>query len=339
MQKGERTADGQHHDHCVIAMRESMKSSIEKEEDEAFADRVRCAVHLSITANIVLCAVTTYAVVSSGSLAVLASLADTLIDLVSQGVLAVSEWVMRKPSDQHYPAGRSRIEPLGVIIVSILMGIAALELFRASITSLVMALAYHQLPSLNMQDRTIIILFVVVGVKFCLFLFSKSLARRSCTAEALSGTTACLDSAGKGLRAKVHMRLTSQGAVWVCLSEDNWNDVMINTFSIISSIVAHFHKELWWFDPAGAIVISSVIMYNWVHVGLEHATKIVGLRSVRQDAGSSHQYKHSLADDGPDVSFWSCPRGSAPPETLEEISTMAGGHHPDLELDIIRAYQ
>lgn len=61
-------------------------------------------------------------------------------------------------------------------------------------------------------------------------------------------------------------------------AEDNWNDVLINTFSIISSIVAHFHKELWWFDPAGAMAISSLIMYNWVHVGLEHACKIVGLR-------------------------------------------------------------
>lgn len=65
------------------------------------------------------------------------------------------------------------------------------------------------------------------------------------------------------------------------LAEDNWNDVMINTFSIISSIVAHFHKELWWFDPAGAMAISSPIMYNWVHVGLEHACKIVGLRCAR----------------------------------------------------------
>jgi divalent metal cation (Fe/Co/Zn/Cd) transporter len=72
--------------------------------------------------------------------------------------------------------------------------------------------------------------------------------------------------------------------MWVCVcchgAEDNWNDVLINTFSIISSIVAHFHKELWWFDPAGAMAISSLIMYNWVHVGLEHACKIVGLRYI-----------------------------------------------------------
>jgi hypothetical protein len=38
-----------------------------------------------------------------------------------------------------------------------------------------------------MQDSTITILFVVVGVKMCLFLYSKALARHSCTAEALAG--------------------------------------------------------------------------------------------------------------------------------------------------------
>jgi hypothetical protein len=33
---------------------------------------------------------------------------------------------------------------------------------------------------------------------------------------------------------------------------------------------------------------------------------------------------------------WVC---SAPPETLEEISTIAKSHHDLMELDIIRAYQ
>jgi divalent metal cation (Fe/Co/Zn/Cd) transporter len=54
-----------------------------------------------------------YAAIRSGSLAVLASLVDTILDLVSQVVLFVAERCMQKPNDHHYPAGRSRIEPLG----------------------------------------------------------------------------------------------------------------------------------------------------------------------------------------------------------------------------------
>lgn len=79
----------------------------------------------------------------------LASLVDTLLDLISQVVLSVAEHGMRKPSDEHYPAGRSRIEPVGVIIVSVIMGVAALELLRASVGTLVLAVAYGKLPHLG----------------------------------------------------------------------------------------------------------------------------------------------------------------------------------------------
>lgn len=38
---------------------------------------------------------------------------------------------MRQPSDERYPAGRSRIEPIGVIVVAVMMGIAAVEVGSA----------------------------------------------------------------------------------------------------------------------------------------------------------------------------------------------------------------
>lgn len=133
---------GHHHDHCVIARREV-------EQAEHLSNKVRFAVHASICANVFLSVASAYAAIRSGSLAVLASLVDTLLDLISQVVLSVAEQCMRKPSDEHYPAGRSRIEPVGVIIVSVIMGVAALELLRASVGTMVLALAYGKLPHLG----------------------------------------------------------------------------------------------------------------------------------------------------------------------------------------------
>lgn len=129
-------------DHCVIARRET-------EQAERLSNKVRFAVHASICANVLLSMASAYAAFRSGSLAVLASLVDTLLDLISQVVLSVAEHGMRKPSDEHYPAGRSRIEPVGVIIVSVIMGVAALELLRASVGTLVLAIAYGKLPHLG----------------------------------------------------------------------------------------------------------------------------------------------------------------------------------------------
>lgn len=133
---------GHHNDHCVIARRET-------EQAEHPSNKVRFAVHASIFANVLLSIAFGYSAYRSGSLAVLASLVDTLLDLVSQVVLSVAEKCMRKPSDEHYPAGRSRIEPVGVIIVSVIMGVAALELLRASLGTMVMALGYGKLPVLG----------------------------------------------------------------------------------------------------------------------------------------------------------------------------------------------
>jgi divalent metal cation (Fe/Co/Zn/Cd) transporter len=77
---------------------------------EPLAPQVRAVVRVSLVINIILSGLNMYATIKSGSLAVLASLVDTLLDLVSQIVLTVTEIVMRKPSDKDFPVGRTRIE-------------------------------------------------------------------------------------------------------------------------------------------------------------------------------------------------------------------------------------
>lgn len=125
-----------------------------------------------------------------------------------------------------------------------------------------------------MAPITLAILCLAVLVKVSLYLYSSTLASHSGTAEALA--------------------------------EDHKNDIMTNSFSVLSCTIAHYLPKAWFVDPVGAILISCLIFYNWLHVGMDHASKIVGL--------------------------------SAPPETLEHITDIAGAHHPQLELDIIRAY-
>ena len=56
------------------------------------------------------------AFVISGSQAILASLADSAVDLLSQVVLAATERTMTKSSEK-YPVGRNRLEAIGVICV------------------------------------------------------------------------------------------------------------------------------------------------------------------------------------------------------------------------------
>lgn len=258
------------HDHCVIALRENCQT-------ESLSARVRFAVNASLVANVILSVASTYAAIRSGSLAVLASLVDTLLDLISQVVLSVAESCMRKPSDESYPAGRSRIEPVGVIIVSVMMGIAALELLRASVETLVQALGYHHMPNLNMEPITLFILCIAVGVKCTLYLYSSALADQSGTAEALAGK--CHPFPPPPDDSSTFSRVATSSIYPTYQStEDHRNDIMTNSFSVISSTVAHYYPKAWFVDPIGAIIISCLIFWNWLHVGMDHASKIVGLR-------------------------------------------------------------
>lgn len=62
-----------------------------------------------------------YAAYISGSLAVLSSLVDSILDLASQALFWYSDKRMHT-KDVKYPAGRRRLEPIAVIISATLMG-------------------------------------------------------------------------------------------------------------------------------------------------------------------------------------------------------------------------
>lgn len=89
--------------------------------------RVELAIHASLAINVVLAIAKVYAAATSGSLAVLSSLVDSILDLASQALFWYSDKRMHTPSVK-YPAGRRRLEPIAVIISATLMGMAGAAL-------------------------------------------------------------------------------------------------------------------------------------------------------------------------------------------------------------------
>ena len=85
----------------------------------------RCT-RLSLWINVALTCVKLYNVLTSGSLAVLASLVDSCLDLAQTLVLFVVERKAHLAADEEYPAGRSRLEPVGVIVCAMLMAVGSL---------------------------------------------------------------------------------------------------------------------------------------------------------------------------------------------------------------------
>ncbi|TYZ64816.1 hypothetical protein PybrP1_004950 [[Pythium] brassicae (nom. inval.)] len=207
--------------------------------------RVQLAIRASLAINVLLAIAKLYATAASGSLAVLSSLVDSVLDLASQALFWYSDKSMHTPSER-YPAGRRRLEPIAVVVSATLMGMAAIEVMQKSVETLVAGWK-GALPDLNMTPLTIAILGGAICVKLALWSLCSRIASNSPSAGALA--------------------------------QDHRNDVFSNAVAVITSVLAHWQHEFWYMDSVGGIVISMYIAMSWLATGKEQVEKLVGLQA------------------------------------------------------------
>lgn len=107
----------------LLPMVSSLPKSPEPSEN---SNLIKFAVNASWLVNWFLLGAKLYCTIVSASKAVTASLADSIVDLVSQAVLATAESYIAKHSP-YYPVGRSRLEALSVIACAFIMSMASVE--------------------------------------------------------------------------------------------------------------------------------------------------------------------------------------------------------------------
>lgn len=199
---------------------------------------VRRAVLASNLANTFLLIAQIFAFMRSGSLAVLACFLDAILDFVS-GLLIFATWYLRQKRDKHrYPVGRERLEPLGVMGMACLMTAATLLTLEESVSSLVDGSNSSRFAGLS---------FPVVSVMV----------------TALVTKSALWAYCGRSNDVSVQ-----------ALREDHRNDVLSNATSLIAVSLAS--NLWWWLDPLGGIIISCLIIRNWVAHTLEHCDQLLG---------------------------------------------------------------
>lgn len=204
------------------------------------------AVNMSWIVNWFLFAAKIVAVLLSGSKAVAASLADSAVDLVSQGVLALAENYMGKHHPD-YPVGRSRLEALSVIGCAFIMTVASIEVVQYSLVDLYNGFS-GDIPELNITYELYIILGIGVVLKMLLFFYCNFIQKQ----------------------------LVNGKDMVEALAEDHLNDVISNSMALLTASLAYYLPNSWWMDPIGAILISVVIIYRWCSIINEQIKKIVG---------------------------------------------------------------
>lgn len=123
---------------------------------------VTLAIYLNLTANAVLLAGKIAVIVLTSSLSVLASLVDAALDFLSTAIIWTTTKLISRQDQYAYPVGRRRLEPIGVLVFSIIIVVSfcqvALECFN-SLTSGDHSIVQLGLPSIIIMASTVLIKF------------------------------------------------------------------------------------------------------------------------------------------------------------------------------------
>jgi len=190
-----------------------------------------------------------YAFMASGSMAVLASLVDSAIDLLGQGALLFTSY-LAGDSHEDYPIGRGRLEPVGVMICAVVMGMASVEVISTSTMRLLKFWNSPEPPEVVLSSGVAAMLVAIILLKAVLWWWCKRVARRHPQNEAVRA-----------------------------IAQDNANDVISNVAALVAPETIHFGKQFWVADPFAGIAISIYIIYTWLMTGYEQVEMIVGKRA------------------------------------------------------------
>ncbi|KAG2455092.1 hypothetical protein HYH02_000912 [Chlamydomonas schloesseri] len=209
---------------------------------DPFARKVRIGINASWVVNILLLVAKTVVFILSGSYAVLASAVDSLVDLLSQVVLAVAEY-QAATYDRRFPIGRTRMAELSVLACAAIMFVSTSLVIREAADGLWDGF-HGEKPPLDAD----VVLFVVLG-----------------------GATACK------LGLYLYCVTLKKNPIMVALSQDHLNDVQSNLAAIFGAALAAHVPRFWYVDPIVALVFSVLIIKSWMGICWEQGQKMIGL--------------------------------------------------------------
>lgn len=219
--------------------------AFDPEDDESSERIVSIAIYTNLAANTILLILKLIVTLMTDSLSVLASLVDSALDFLSTAIVwTTTHMISRADKDQeNFPVGRRRLEPIGVLVFSVIM---ITSFFQVAISSF---------EKLTQDDRTIvqltpaavIIMATTVAVKGACWLWCRLIRNSSVQA----------------------------------LAQDAVTDVVFNTFSIIFPLLGYFLR-IWWMDPLGGLLLSLYVILSWAATTKEHILNLTG-RAASKD--------------------------------------------------------
>ncbi|RYO84591.1 hypothetical protein DL766_010557 [Monosporascus sp. MC13-8B] len=225
---------------------ERLLKSVEEHRAEAAQEqgeeqlKFRIAVWGSFIANIILSILQMYGAISSGSLSLFTTMADSIFDPASNLMLILANRAVKRVDPNRFPSGKARLETAGNISFSFLMTAVSLVLICFSVEEL----ATRKDDELNsFHLPSVLAVTIAFATKFALFLYCWGIKDNYSQVDIL----------------------------W----QDHRNDLLINGFGVMTSVGGS--KLVWWLDPMGAIILSLLISGIWLRTAFQEFMLLVGV--------------------------------------------------------------
>ncbi|KAL8850876.1 MAG: hypothetical protein Q9221_004189 [Calogaya cf. arnoldii] len=213
----------------------------ERERRRKAERNAKWAININVIANVFLLIAKGVAAGYSSSLSLIASLVDSALDLLCTLIVWTTNklvgWRIKKLRKK-FPVGRRRLEPLGILVFSIIMVISFLQILQESVKKL--------LPG---------------GEK-------KAAGLPALAIAALVATVVVKGIIGLG---SVRVKTTQVQA----LAQDCKTDVYFNTLSLLFPLIGH-QLNVWWLDPLGAAILSLYVIYDWADTSFQNVIRLSG---------------------------------------------------------------
>ncbi|KAF2295972.1 hypothetical protein GH714_035491 [Hevea brasiliensis] len=210
-----------------------------KEEQDNLARSETFAIRISNFANMVLFSAKVYASIRSGSLAIIASTLDSLLDLLSGFILWFTAFSMQTPNPYQYPIGKKRMQPLGILVFASVMATLGLQIILESVRALLSD--ENEFDLTKEQEHWVVgIMLSVTLVKLLLMVYCRSFTDEIVKAYA----------------------------------QDHFFDVVTNIIGLIAALLANYMED--WMDPFGAIILALYTIRTWSMTVLENVNSLVG---------------------------------------------------------------
>ncbi|XP_060565759.1 uncharacterized protein LOC132724821 isoform X1 [Ruditapes philippinarum] len=229
---------------------DQMCAEDEEEQNIQMQKRSSNLAKASFAVNLILLIAKAVAVGLSSSVSIISSLVDSAVDLFSGIIIWWTSRAMKNRNIYQYPGGRSRLEPIAIVILSVIMSLASFQLIVESVQIIVgYSSGKGNLPSVQLP--VILIAVSTIVSKFILFMLCYCWGKHSSSVQALA--------------------------------QDHRNDVLSNIVAIVCGYLGSKEfisevdtEDVKYIDPIGAILISVYILVNWWRTGYDQIKLLTG---------------------------------------------------------------